>query len=344
MSTYTEPQYRHSLLAVEFTSTLPDVQFENVTEAQLVTVTVDGATVFSETLYPDADRKITIEDLSDLVTPYAYQKVRVALAVSCGSATQQADVIYCRADFGDETAAHYVDNHFLSILQGVKLTALGRLELLPVYGTTAATCTATYSDGTTATFSVSAWLQRTAFTVLDVSPSNFTTAQKTLIGYAITCGNRTQEYELDLTQPDCAPILLFFNSFGIQELAYCTGRHVVDPSYKRSAAWVGRIQRNYRIEETRAFKADTGPLTVAMANWWDDVFRSEDVQVCNFYSGEVQPGKQLLITDSKSSYGNGDAELPRFTFTYQYAQRNHNVVQLYREGRIFDNTFDNTFN
>ena len=149
---------------------------------------------------------------------------------------------------------------------------------------------------------------------------------------------------MDLTHPDCAPILIFTNSFGIQELAYCTGRHQVDPSYKRSAAYIGRIQKNYRIEETRAFKADTGPLTTAMANWWDDVFRSEDVQVCNFYGGEVQPGKQLLITDSKSAYGNDDAEMPRFTFTYQYAQRNHNVVQLYREGRIFDNTFDNTFN
>ena len=81
-----------------------------------------------------------------------------------------------------------------------------------------------------------------------------------------------------------------------------------------------------------------------MANWLDDLFRSKCVRVANLYDGTVVPGKEVLITDSKSSYSNDDAELPRFTFTYQYAQRNHNVVQLERAGRIFDNTFDNTFN
>lgn len=343
MATYQQQQERHTLLAVEFTATLPDVWFES-SEEQLVTVTIDGETVFSETLFPSGTH-IKLEDLCDMVEPYAYQRQTVQLVVTCGSASQSAQVIYCKCDFGDETAAHYVANHFLSILQGTKLTSAGRLELLAVQGSDAASCVATYSDGTTRTFSgLGAWLQRTAFTIYDVSPDLFVTANKTLIGYTITCGSRTQEFEMDLSQPDCAPILIFTNSFGIQELAYCTGTHKVDPSYKRSAAYIGRIQKNYRIEETRAFKADTGPLTVPMANWWDDVFRSEDVQVCNFYNGEVQPGKQLLITDSKSAYSNDDAELPRFTFTYQYAQRNHNVVQLQREGRIFDNTFDNTFN
>ena len=116
------------------------------------------------------------------------------------------------------------------------------------------------------------------------------------------------------------------------------------PTYKRSAAYIGRIQKNYKIDETRAYKANTGPLNLAMANWWDEVFRSDSVRVVNFYDGHPNVGKDLLITDSKSEYSNDDAEIPRFTFTYQYAQRNHNVVQLLRAGRIFDNTFDNTFN
>jgi hypothetical protein len=36
--------------------------------------------------------------------------------------------------------------------------------------------------------------------------------------------------------------------------------------------------------------------------------------------------------------------MPRFTFSYQYAQRIQNVLQMDRVGRIFDNTFDHTFN
>ena len=36
--------------------------------------------------------------------------------------------------------------------------------------------------------------------------------------------------------------------------------------------------------------------------------------------------------------------MPAFEFTYAYAQRIHNVMQPSHAGRIFDNTFDHTFN
>ena len=240
--------------------------------------------------------------------------------------------------------ADFLAQHFMSILMGTKQTAQGRLEFLHMHGTDTPTCTARYSDGTTGTFSLGVVQEGSGYKTLDVSPDRFVTANKVLVGYTVTAGSRTQDYELDLEQPDCAPIVVFTNSFGLDELAYCTGIHKVDPSYTRSMAYVGHKQRNYRIDETRSFKADTGPLTIPMANWWDDVFRSDSVRIVNFYEGYPNVGKDLVITDSKSEYSNDDAELPRFTFTYQYAQRNHNVVQMLRAGRIFDNTFDNTFN
>lgn len=327
------------LRSIEFSSMLPDLQI-SATGNTLVEVSIDGETVFSEQMWP-GDNGIVLEDLRDLVEPYCDARQTVELEVN----GQHATVVCCHADFGEETAEHYLQNHFLSILQGRKLTALGRLELLPVQGTgETATCTAIYSDGSNATFSVDTWLEKNHFTEYDVSPSNFMTTGKTLIGYTISVGSRTQEYELDLSAPDCAPILIFENSFGMEEVFYCTGLHKVAPTYKRLSSYIGRIQRNYRIVETRAFHADTGPLTMPMANWLDDLFRSKYVRVANLYDGMITPGKEILITDSKSEYSNDDAEIPRFTFTYQYAQSNHNVVDLRRAGRIFDNTFDNTFN
>ncbi len=347
------PQYDNvrSLRAMELSSTLPDLSIASQ-EALRVVVAVDGETVFDEKLFP-LGANVVLRALRDLVEPYAYERQTVTLTVTATTEggtqklSSQATVVYCEADFGEETAANYLSNHFLSILQGPKLTAMGRLELLPVQGNELATCVATYSDGTTASFSVPTYLAPTngrQFTEFDASPSHFTTTGKTLTGYTITVGSRTQEYLIDLSAPDCAPILIFYNSFGVEEVVYCTGTHRVDPNYKRSTAYIGHYQRNYKIDETRAFKADTGPLTTAMANWLDDLFRSKCVRVANLYDGTVVPGKEVLITDSKSSYSNDDAEMPRFTFTYQYAQRNHNVVQLQRAGRIFDNTFDNTFN
>ena len=332
----------------EFSCNIPDVTFPTTKKARVV-MSIDGTSVYDEWLYP-VGGIITLEELSDLVTPYARQRQTVNLAITATSEggssllSSSAEVVYCQADFGDETAENFLSNHFLSILMGTKVTAMGRLEYLHLQGSDTASCTAYYSDGTTASFNVEIETTGPHYTTLDVSPDNFITSGKVLTGYTINAGHRSQEYEIDLEQPDCAPILVFVNSFGLDELAYCTGIHKVDPSYKRSMAYIGRLQRNYRIDETRSFKADTGPLTVAMANWWDDVFRSDSVRIVNIYSGHPNVGKDLLITDSKSEYSNDDAEMPRFTFTYQYAQRNHNVVQLLRAGRIFDNTFDNTFN
>lgn len=333
--------YIRDLRSTEFSATLPDVKIA-ATDRTLVTVRIDGETVFEEYLWP-VDGSIVLEDLRGLVEPYCDQRQTVALEVN----DQKATVVCCHADFGDETAEHYLANHFLSILQGRKLTALGRLEILPVQGSEAASCLATYSDGTTKTFAVKTYLAATSgrkFTEYDASPQQFVAEGKTLMSYVVSVGSRQQEYAVDPDAPDCAPILIFENSFGVEEVVYCTGLHRVDPSYKRSAAYIGRHQRNYRIDETRAFHADTGPLTTAMAAWLDDLFRSQYVRVANLYDGEVVPGKEVLITDSKSEISNDDAAMPRFTFTYQYAQRNHNVVQMERAGRIFDNTFDNTFN
>ena len=58
----------------------------------------------------------------------------------------------------------------------------------------------------------------------------------------------------------------------------------------------------------------------------------------------MTPGKEMIVSDPKVEYGNNIDELPRITFTVQYAQKNHNVIQTARAGRIFDNTFDYTFN
>ena len=167
------------------------------------------------------------------------------------------------------------------------------------------------------------------------------------MAYTVEAGSRSQRFEIDFSCPDCAPILEFYNSFGVWELLYCTGTHKVSPQYKRSSTRIKGLLCNYHIEETRNFMADTGILTTAMANWAEDLFRSDEVYVVNVIDGQITStdgGKLVAITDSKSEITNDIDFMPRFTFTYQYAQRMQNVLQLNRVGRIFDNTFDDTFN
>lgn len=334
---------------IEFSCSIPELTIDSVAGKARVVVAIDGTAIYDEWLYP-MDGALKLHDLSQLVTPYARQKQTVALEVTATAedgtelVAAAAQVVYCQADFGEDTPENFLQNHFLSILMGTKITALGRRELLHMQGSGQAACTAQYDDGTTQTFAVEVLQYGAHYMTFDVSPDNFTAEGKALVAYAVTAGNRRQDYEIDMMKPDCAPMLVFVNSFGLDEMAYCTGLHKVAPNYKRSMAYIGRVRRNYKIDETREFKADTGPLNAPMANWWDEVFRSDSVRIVNFLNGNINVGKELIITDSKSEYSNDDAEIPRFTFSYCYAQRNHNVVQLLRAGRIFDNTFDNTFN
>ena len=362
-----------SLSGIYFSTAIPDLTF-SIDGAQAVVVfAVDGTTIYSETLHP-TDSRITIADLMGMLSLYAERRLSIEVTVNITEQTVTKgepvtyelfgqtysipgvdkidntdtreltiSVFYCRADVGT-SATEFYNNHFLSILTGTKITALGRLEYLHYLGTDSASCTAWYSDNTTATFTPTVIGGNSRYTTLDVSPESFQTAGKQLISYTVTAGQRVQRFDLDPTVPDCAPILLFENSFGVQELLYCTGTHKVAPEYKRSSARINGMLRNYDIEETRVFHADTGIMNTAMANWADELLRSREVYIVNIYDGNPTVGKEVTITDSKSEYNNEDENMPRFTFSYQYAQRIHNVVDLKREGRIFDNTFDHTFN
>ena len=353
----------------QFSSSVPDLSFSIEKTQAVVAISVDSEQIYQETLTP-VGGSITVSDLTGLLGIYAERRLIVDVSVTIteqeigASQTMEIlgtvytipgaitttdtkslsfQVMFSRADVG-VTASEFYGQYFLSILMGPKITSMGRLEYLHYYGTETPSCLAYYADGTTATFTPTVSSGNSRYTQIDVSPDNFITTGKQLVSYVVTVGSLSQEFEIDLEQPDCAPILLFENSFGVQELIYCTGTHKVSPEYKRQSARLGGLLRNYDIEETRNFQADTGVLTIPMANWADELFRSREIFLVNVYNGLPQVGKEIVITDSKSEFTNDDAEMPRFTFTYQYAQRNHNVVQLLRAGRIFDNTFDNTFN
>lgn len=329
-----------------FTSGMPDVTIPGSTgTSQDVTVSCDGEQLLHETLWP-VSNVITLSDLGAMLEPYARKQLVSSVTITADGVTAVFTVLYAMVDVGI-SASEFYSGYFLSILMGTKITARGRRELLWFYGSGSASVTAEYADGTTSSFTAEVVGGTEVYTCIDVGPEHFTAAGRVLVAYTVTAGRRTQRFEMDFDEPDCAPILEFYNSFGVWEYIYCTGTHRVTPEYKRSAARISGKYRNYKIEETRTFKADTGILTTPMANWIDDLFRSREVYIVNVVNGEVvsrDGGKEVTITESKSENSNDDDYKPRFTFSYQYAQRIHNVLQMNRVGRIFDNTFDHTFN
>ena len=119
----------------EFSCSIPDVSFSSSGKANVV-MKIDGTTVYDEWLYP-VGGTVTLTDLSDLVTPYAREYQTVTLSITATSEggssllSTSAQIIYCQADFCDEPAETFLQQHFLSILMGTKLTAMG-FRMAPV--------------------------------------------------------------------------------------------------------------------------------------------------------------------------------------------------------------------
>ena len=353
-----------SLSGTFFTSDTPDVKVAVPSGAvkARVRMTVDGSEIYDETLWP-VDGDITLTDLGGLLEPLAMKGLVLSLVITAqpldtsGSSVGSllsgaATILLSRADVG-VSASDFYTRHFLSILMGTKVTAAGRRELLwfycgPGVGLTGEDLyvTAEYADGGTLVFEVSVLQDTGVYYCIDASPDLFTASGRQLIAYTVSANARKQRFEIDFREPECMPVLMFKNSFGVQEYIYCTGKHQVTPEYKRSTARIGFHLRNYRIEETRTFKADTGFLNAAMADWADDLFRSDKVYLLDIVDGALESavdGREVLVTESKSEVTNEDDFMPRFTFSYQYAQRIQDVVRINRVGRVFDYTHDYEF-
>lgn len=310
--------------------------------------------ILEETMYPSVDGTIAISDLSSLVEPYARQYLQVTLECKfteqAGTASiEPVTVLFSMADVGT-SASDFTQNHFMTILDGEKITASGRDERLYAYDADTVTVIADVMLETGQFNTLSAELHPfehvngTDIYSYDVSPDNvaallgLTGVQ--LLRYTVEAGQRTQHFRCITDQIPPAPSLYFVNSFGCYELLHCVGTHKKDSKYDRKTTRIlGRL-RNYRITEERQFSANTGWLNEAMADWADELFRSE--KVMPWVNGG--PGREVVISDSKSEITNEDDHMPAFEFTYAYAQRIHNVLEPTRAGRIFDNTFDHTFN
>lgn len=345
-----------TLSGVYFSSNVPDVKMSTDGVRVLVTIKVDSVEIYCEHLYP-VGGVVTLAELSNLFAPYARQKLLIDVGITMqdlnsndsvlAAASAECQVAYCTAEIisGNEyiTAETFFKERFLTLLQGSKFTGPGRLESLHYIGDDSAKCVAYYSDGSTLEFPFLRTLSTNGrFRSLDCSVNNFENGLKLPIYYDIIAGDREFRFYVEpVGNP--SPALLFVNSFGVEELLYCRGVHKVSPSYQRDSTYIEGKLKNYNIVETRKFEADTGYLSTEMAAWADDLFRSDEVRLVTFHNGKPVVGKEVVITDSKSEVTNKDDDMAKFTFTYQYAQRNHNIVEYAKEGRIFDHTFDNTF-
>lgn len=340
--------------ALCFSSDIPDIVFSTQDESATLKANVvcggDRIEVLAETVCPDISHSVSLVDLSSLLELYAQQHLQVTLECSLEDSAgvvsiTPVTVLYAMVDVG-ESVSSFTSSHFLTILDGVKLTSSGREERLYAYGATTAVVSADVllpsGELTVVSGSITAAGTTGNISQFDVSPSYIASVLRVsgqMLRYVVESGERRQEFQMVTDDMPPSPSLVFVNSFGCQEFIHCTGTHQKDSKYSRTSVRMRSRLRNIKIEEDRQFKANTGWLNNDMALWADELFRSKEVYL--WVDGVT--GREIVITDSKSEISNDDNHMPSFEFTYSYAQRIHNVLSPKHAGRVFDNTFDNTF-
>ncbi len=337
---------------------IPDYVFSSALDEFIFTTDASSANfcmkkgtevILDENYVPDEKGRITVYDLQRLIEPYLQVNLIESFSYTItdslgitqsGSFTAQ----YCAAE-SSLSARSFMEKYFLSSLMGGdKVTALGRKEVVHFVTTQAcsvnAVCTY-WKDGALVveTKTIKDVTELNKVVTVDVSPSLFEIADSRLVKYCIEADSRTQSFIVDDECPDVAPALLFTNSFGCQETFYCTGTQELDPQFSRSASIISGKYRNYLIEENRVFSANTGILNVPMSMWADELFRSREIYLMD----NNIVGKEITILDSDSKRTNDYDAMYSYSFKYRYAQRNHNILHLPRAGRVFDYTFDDTF-
>lgn len=347
---------------LSFTGTMEDLVLKSPSAQVRVSikVTSDYGTreVLNEVYYPDESSTVTIYRPGDLCEPYArqYGSVTVTATVAdidaSGAQGSTLDVDLGTVLFGNvdpqTDAATFCQKHFLSILMGPKVTALGRKECLSAYDAAEMGVTAYIQEDNalkTARGTLSPINTTGKVYDYDVSPDNMRTVlnltdSQQLLQYICTAGDRRQTYDLVMDKVPPAPSLAFLNSFGCWEYIHCTGTHKKSSKFTYSTAVVGDKTRNYDIQEQRQLTANTGSLNYAMAEWADELFRSQQVYLCT--GGKM--GKEVVVSDVKDEETNEDDNMPAYEFTWMYAQKLHNVIDTETKRlRVFDGTFDYTF-
>ena len=348
--------FLQSLPSFSFSSTVPNLIVDS--NGKVVEIIVktrssvgDWRVVLDEKYSGKADGTVELTALSDIADILTRTTRRIEMSVTAiiDGETANTTGIVLRGNVDVDTPANdWLQNHFLTTLTGVKVTAPGRKELLHAFtpereGTVTATVLV-HGEVTSRSDNIVASEVKDGIAVFnvgsDVVASLLDIPVDTIVEYTFTLQSRSQTFRVlkDEVAPSAA--LQFVNSFGCIEYLYCAATRTAKTDITRSSMRTSGRLRNYRLQENKTFSLLSGHLTDGMVEWAQEVLRSLQVFLCM----EGRVWREVVITDSKSEISNADDEWAAIELSYAYSQKQHNI--LYGTGSdsgIFDETFDETF-
>jgi hypothetical protein len=308
----------------------------------------DGTDEFLQEAYtPDSEGRIYVRELERLLVPHISkitlrQHFLITVTPVDGSegAVIETTVQYCLTEV-NLAAEAFLESCFLTTLRGEKVTYAGQREFLSlvVSEATEVSITARYRNGgqSSKTAQIAAGDAGKAVTV-DVSPSLFS-APDTVSFVVVTAGARAFTFYVRRL-PAARPVeFVFLNPFGVKETFVPAGLVSRENRYENRFGYFGGMYRKYSVDLVKLHTANTGVMTGDMADWIECLFLSGDVFVLSPAGVE----QEVTIEESTVRRSSARDELPSCEFKYRLSKRNHDEFYVLTS-RIFDGTFDYTFN
>lgn len=329
-----------------FASELEDIVVTGVATSLSFYVSLGGEIIFSTSYVPNKDGVVRIYDISSLLLTYI-TGVYADFTFGVASETIPVRVFHTNAPVAEQ-ARFYLPSFFLSSAMGRKITILNRYETLSFYAFEPCDVyvEANYYDGRLVTrqhsICSSADVKVDDVNTINVSPMNYLDySLGELISYTVIAGRRRFTFEVQDGIPEADPAFLFKNNFGVWETIYLVGTRETAADIKRSLAYINGKYTLYDVDEQQVYKAKTGVLLGGMLAIAQDLVRSRSIYTLNSRGETVD---EVVITDSNDvKFTNDYNALPSFTLTYRRSRRCSAMVDVVRPPKLFDKTFDNTF-
>lgn len=177
---------------------------------------------------------------------------------------------------------------------------------------------------------------------LDASPQMLTAprgnhAAWALVSYDVKVGARTMRYRLMPQGMNLAPVtgIRYRNALGVDDTFYFFGAvtEKLKPTY--SAAQIGGVTRNYRIEAQTEWEAQTGPMTRGMERLLHDVAVARRAWL-------LADGEEITLTGCEIKQSNEWGITPTAAVSWREAGKGQRLMAP-TGVRTFDGSFDEAF-
>lgn len=343
-----------------FPSELNVIELTGCGEQVRVVLTLGSNKVFEATL-TTLKGKVRMENLMPLLRDKTtdpidgVQPQELILNVDNNTKLASCLLIPCRLRVADVTAMQVVNNAFLTFAgREPKLIPQQAKEMLywynldEVLSNVKATANACWwnaetqqVENTEQRLEVGENVEGGLF-YLDASPQMLTAPRGNqtawaLVSYEVKVGARTMRYRLMPQGLNLAPVtgVRYRNALGVDDTFYFFGAvtEKLKPTY--SAAQIGGVTRNYRIEAQTEWEAQTGPMTRGMERLLRDVAVARRAWL-------LADGEEITLTGCDIKQSNEWGIAPTAAVSWREAGEGQRLMAP-TGVRTFDGSFDEAF-